>query len=211
MTQLKIAPGNLALVLIDIQAAFVEQMSRPREPVLARIEQLLIVAQWLDLPVLATLEEPVTRKGMLLPELQNRFPTGGQLLHKQTYDLCEEAEITRALAELDRKQLVIAGAETDVCVLQSVLGLLDQGYQVFILEDCLFSSAVDTEPAIYRMRQAGAIPLTYKSLHYELLQTEDSATWHKGYEQAKASGLLPAESLPVDQDKKRTNEEQEKP
>ena len=91
MTELKLDPENLALVLIDIQAAFVDQMSGPQEPVLVRLEQLLIVAQWLQLPLLTTLEEPVARKGMLLPRLQEKFPTHGQVCHKQTYDLCGDA------------------------------------------------------------------------------------------------------------------------
>ncbi|MCP3695321.1 MAG: isochorismatase family protein [Planctomycetaceae bacterium] len=197
MTELKLDADNLALVLIDIQAAFVDQMIGPREPVLVRLEQLLIVAQWLQLPLLTTLEEPVARKGMLLPRLQEKFPEHGQVYHKQTYDLCGEPDILLALKQLQRKQLVVAGTETDVCILQSVLGLLDQEYQVFILEDCLFSSAVDTDPAIYRMRQAGAIPLTYKSLHYELLQTEDNAAWREGHQAAVDAGLRPVESLPA--------------
>ena len=97
MTELKLDPENLALVLIDIQAAFVDQMSEPQEPVLVRLEQLLIVAQWLQLPLLTPLEEPVARKGMLLPRLQEKFPGHGQVCHKQTYDLCGEPEILLAL------------------------------------------------------------------------------------------------------------------
>ena len=196
MAELKLNPHELAVVLIDVQPYFINQMVEPQEPVLIRLEQLLIMTNWFQLPVLATFEEPVARKGELPERLQDKFPSHGQLHRKQTYDLCGEPEIVQSLTELGRKQLIVAGTETDVCVLQSVLGLLAHDYQVFILEDCLFSSTSKTEAAVYRMRQAGAIPLTYKSLHYELLKTENSAQWQAGHETAIAAGLLSVESLP---------------
>ena len=200
MAELKLNPHELAVVLIDVQPFFVGQMVEPQEPVLIRLEQLLIMSHWFQLPVLATCEEPVDRKGELIERLQTKFPSHGQVHRKQTYDLCREPDILHALKALGRQQLIITGTETDVCVLQSVLGLLAHGYQVFILEDCLFSSSSTTEAAVYRMRQAGAIPLTYKSLHYELLKTENSEQWQAGHKAALASGLLDVELLPPTDD-----------
>ena len=200
MAELKLNPHELAVLLIDVQPFFVGQMVEPQEPVLIRLEQLLIMSNWFQLPVLATCEEPVDRKGELIERLQTKFPSHGQVHRKQTYDLCGEPDILQALKALGRQQLIITGTETDVCVLQSVLGLLAHGYQVFIVEDCLFSSSSTTEAAVYRMRQAGAIPLTYKSLHYELLKTENSEQWQAGHEAALASGLLDVELLPPTDD-----------
>lgn len=200
MAELKLNPHELAVLLIDVQPFFVGQMVEPQEPVLIRLEQLLIMSHWFQLPVLATCEEPVDRKGELIERLQTKFPSHGQVHRKQTYDLCGEPDILQALKALGRQQLIITGTETDVCVLQSVLGLLAHGYQVFLLEDCLFSSSSTTEAAVYRMRQAGAIPLTYKSLHYELLKTENSEQWQAGHEAALASGLLDVELLPPTDD-----------
>ena len=200
MAELKLNPHELAVLLIDVQPFFVGQMVEPQEPVLIRLEQLLIMSNWFQLPVLATCEEPVDRKGELIERLQTKFPSHGQVHRKQTYDLCGEPDILQALKALGRQQLIITGTETDVCVLQSVLGLLAHGYQVFIVEDCLFSSSSTTEAAVYRMRQAGAIPLTYKSLHYELLKTENSEQWQAGHEAALASGLLDVELLPTTDD-----------
>ena len=200
MAELKLNPHELAVLLIDVQPFFVGQMVEPQEPVLIRLEQLLIMSHWFQLPVLATCEEPVDRKGALIERLQTKFPSHGQVHRKQTYDLCGEPDILQALKALGRQQLIITGTETDVCVLQSVLGLLAHGYQVFLLEDCLFSSSSTTEAAVYRMRQAGAIPLTYKSLHYELLKTENSEQWQAGHKAAIASGLLNVESLPPTDD-----------
>jgi hypothetical protein len=54
-------------------------------------------------------------------------------------------------------------------VLQSCLGLLSLGYEVYVVEELLFSSSRSVEAATTRMQAAGAIFLTYKSLYYELL------------------------------------------
>ena len=126
MAELKLDPHELAILLIDVQPFFISQMVGSEEPVLIRLEQLLIMSNWFQLPVLATCEEPVDRKGELPERLQAKFPNHGQLQRKQTYDL----------------------------------------------------------------------PLTYKSLHYELLKTENSDQWQAGHEAAIAAGLLNVESLP---------------
>ena len=87
----------------------------------------------------------------------------------------------------------MAGAETDVCILQSVLGLLREGYEVYLLEDCLFSSESAPEPAIARMRQAGARPCTYKSFYYEVIgRAQDPARPGVG----RTAGLRAPEELP---------------
>ena len=69
--------------------------------------------------------------------------------------------------------MVVAGAETDVCILQSSLGLLEMGLQVFLPEDCIFTSEHHARPAFERMYRAGVVPCTLKTLFYELTRTVD--------------------------------------
>lgn len=89
-----------------------------------------------------------------------------------------EPDIADVIEQLPVKQIAVAGAETDVCILQSVLGLLQVGYQVFLLEDCLFTSEPQPGPALRRMYQAGAIPCTLKSMAYELAECVDNIPWY---------------------------------
>jgi len=189
-------PSELAVVLIDVQPRFVDSMHGPAEPVLARLEQLLIICNWFELPVLATFEEPVAEKGQLDLRLVPHLPETTLTFNKQAYSLANEPEIVTALEQLGRPRLAVAGSETDVCVLQSVLGLIELGYEVFLLEDCLFSSEPQTGPAVERMRQAGAVPSTYKSLFYELLQTDNPTSWGQQQSQATRQGFVAPESLP---------------
>jgi nicotinamidase-related amidase len=69
----------------------------------------------------------------------------------------------------------VAGCETDVCVLQSCLGLLDLGYEVYVVEELLFSSSHDVHSAIARMKGEGIVFMTYKTLYYELAERVEPA------------------------------------
>ena len=68
----------------------------------------------------------------------------------------------------DGPPVVVAGAETDVCVMQSCFGLLEMGFEVFLLEDCVFSNEANVGPALRRMQQAGVVPTTFKTYFYEM-------------------------------------------
>ncbi|MBV8775977.1 MAG: isochorismatase family protein, partial [Alphaproteobacteria bacterium] len=121
------------------------------------------------IPILATLERPVEFKGALPDPLQAQL-AGATLFEKDFFDLTKEKEIRDHLARLNKKQMLVAGCETDVCVLQSCLGLIDLGYEVFVVEDLVFSSAHDIAAAFARMQAEGAVLLSYKTLYYELIQ-----------------------------------------
>jgi len=169
------------LLLIDAQEYF-----QPPEPVLARLERLLMFAEMVSMPVIVTLEQG---KGDLPERL--KLPPDAQRFEKAFFDCNREPAIHDALTA--QKSWAVAGAETDVCVLQSVLGLLGHGHEVRLLEDCLFTSEANPEPAIARMRTAGAIPCTFKTLAYEIIATVDRSTWPVDWDQS----LFPApEELP---------------
>ena len=128
-----------------------------------------MLAGGLGLPVLATFEHPVDEKGALPARLERVFPVHGQRLSKHAFDCCREPAIRNTIKKTAIKQLAVAGAETDVCVLQSVIGLLKMGLEIFLLEDCVFTSGPDPRPALERMYRSGAVPCTFKTLYYELM------------------------------------------
>ncbi len=160
---------NLAVAIIDVQPFFLDGwMAGSTEVLLARLWYLLALATAYELPLIATFEQPVETKGWFPEKLEPGFPHTGLKLTKQTFNCCAEPSIADALRQTGKSQIAVAGGETDVCVLQSVLGMIESGYEVFLLEDALFSSEEFTEPAIRRMERAGAIPSTVKTLAYEL-------------------------------------------
>lgn len=159
-----------AVVVIDAQPAFLDIMAGPRFPLLFRLERLFLMAGHLKLPILATFEDP-QGNGWLPEQCEAVWPPHGVRHEKHFYDCCGHEEILTAISGLDRHQLLIAGAETDVCLLCSTLSLLDHGFQVFLLEDLVFSSEPRVGPALRRMEAAGAVGCTLKTASNELMRS----------------------------------------
>lgn len=163
----RIRPGDVAVLLIDVQPQFVKIMSGNPEPVLARLEQLLLFADIWGIPVLATVEQSRAPSPATIDRLTKAMPAGTKTLTKTRFDATAEPEIAAAIRALGKRQIVVAGCETDVCVLQTVLGLVGSGYEVFLLEDAVFSHEPNVGPALRRMAAAGAVPSTFKTFYFE--------------------------------------------
>ena len=192
----RINRNKTGILLIDVQPSFLDYAfpdeNEALESLLVRYEHLLMLAEWMDLPLVATFEKPVSENGELPERLEAVFPAKGKRFVKNYFGCMTEPEIADAIKELQVEQIAVAGAETDVCVMQSVLGLLQAGYQVFLLEDCLFTSESQPAPALRRMYQAGAIPCTLKMIAFELVRCVDDIPWYpEGWEMKDRSGEKP--------------------
>lgn len=157
-------------VILDVQDYFMGQLERSRPPrIRANTKNYVRLLAYFRIPIVVTLERPVDHKGSLPHEINEHLDDVAHTFQKDRFDLTREQQIRNHLAGLKRKQVIVAGCETDVCVLQSCLGLLSLGYEVYMVEDLLFSSSRNVDAAIERMKDAGGIFLTYKSLYYELI------------------------------------------
>jgi nicotinamidase-related amidase len=167
----RIGPDHCAAILIDVQDFFLSQLQpRARSKMKSNFKNLARLLNYFRVPIVVMLERRVDAKGSL-PEEINEHLTSHATFEKDFFDLTKEKKIRDHLGRLRRKQVIIAGCETDVCVLQSCLGLMGLGYEVYVVEDLLFSSSGDVGAAIARMQaNAAAVFLSYKSLYYELLE-----------------------------------------
>lgn len=172
MTMVKrIAADNCCGVLIDYQDFFLAQAdARLRSRITANTKNFVRLLGYFRVPMIATLERPVDRKGAIPKEIGAHFGDRTKVFEKSFFDLTKETTIRDHLGGLKKKQAIVAGSETDVCVLQSCLGLLGLGYEVYAVEEILFSSARNTDSATARMKAAGVVVLTYKTLFYELIE-----------------------------------------
>jgi nicotinamidase-related amidase len=152
----------------------------------ARIAWLMQVARLLHIPVVATAED-ITRNEPLVPELEKELPTGSAVHDKMMFGLCGQGPILDAIKATGRKQCVLVGLETDVCIAQSALGLLTEGYDVAAIEDATASPPPHHRAGIERMSRAGVVITTTKGIYYE---------WVRGVAfdaevKAKLNGPLP--------------------
>jgi nicotinamidase-related amidase len=158
-------------LIIDVQEFFLSQVEeRLRSTIKTNIKNLARLLGYFRVPIVITLERPVDKKGCWPEEISTHVRGGAKVFEKDFFDLTKEKDIEKYVARLKRKQVIVAGCETDVCVLQSCLGLLELGYEVYAVEDLLFSSSRRIDAAIARMKAEGVVFLTYKSLYYELVE-----------------------------------------
>lgn len=100
-----------------------------------------------------------------IQELTKDYPH----FEKTTFSCCGNEDGLNAIKTSGRDTVILAGIETHVCVLQTAIDLLEEGFKVVLVTDCVNSrKEKDKEMAITRLVQAGAIPTTYESLLFEL-------------------------------------------
>ena len=168
----RIIPDQCCGALVDVQEFFLSQVGNRlvRSRIEANMTNLARLLGYFRIPIVVTLERPVYYKGALPKGLKKQLDDGARFFEKNCFDLTKETKIRACFTRLKKKQVIVAGCETEVCVLQSCLGLLDLGYEVYVVEDLLFSSSRNVDSAIARMKAEGAVFLTYKTLYYELIE-----------------------------------------
>jgi len=154
------------LLLIDFQARLMPVIEEAAA-VLANARRLLDAAALLEVPALFT-EENAKGLGATVPELE--AAPGHAVAQKRSFDACREDGFLDWLPE--RRDLVVAGCEAHVCVLQTVLGLLADGRRVFLVRDALGARRAESkETAIRRMAGHGAEVVTTEMVVFEWLAT----------------------------------------
>ncbi len=170
--------GQCVLVVIDVQPRFLARV----EPLLAeglpeRISFLAASAAFADVPVVATVERPEDW-GPLEPTIAAALGAA-PVLRKETFGLGDDPAVFPAIAATGRSTAVLVGLETDVCVAHSALSLLDRGFEVACVADCVASPGAAHAFGLDRMRAAGVTMLCAKQVHYEWLRTvERSRAFH---------------------------------
>ncbi|MEI7745094.1 MAG: isochorismatase family protein [Chloroflexota bacterium] len=170
--------SHCLLVIIDVQEAFytnLDQADADRfDLVTSRCAWLAGIARALEVPVLVTEEDPA-RNGPTRRAIVDRLPVGTQAHPKPVFGLADVPEILAAVEAAGRDTIVLAGAETDVCVAHSAMGLLDRGYRVVVVADATFSPGAMHEAGLDRIRHAGAELVHGKGLYYEWARTLEMA------------------------------------
>jgi len=158
-----------ALLLIDFQSRLMPAIENGAA-VVANARRLLTAAAMFEVPALITEENPAGLGGTL-PELAAE---GTPIFCKMSFDACRMPGFAAALP--DRPDLVVAGCETHVCVLQTVFGPLEAGRRVDLVRDAVGSRhGESTEAAIDRMRRHGAEIGTTEMVIFEWAETAEDA------------------------------------
>jgi len=155
-------------VMIDVQSRLASVM--PTDALLTVVKNCGILAQtasMLDVPMVLTEQYP-QGLGHTVPELSALIPDVHPI-EKIVFSCAAEPRFNRQLTR-DRSQIILAGMETHICIVQTALDLIAAGKQVFVVEDAVISrNPANKTNAISRMREAGCIITNTESVVFEWL------------------------------------------
>src|SRR5689334_1540312 len=158
------------LVVVDTQPGFLAASEPERTTALDAVEKavwLASVARELDIPAVVTEEAP-EEEGATEPRLLEHLGPGVPVLTKPAFGLAACLDIVHEILETKRSTAVLMGFETDVCVLQSAVGLRDMGFRAVVVADASYTQDDrQHEFGLARMRQLGVEIVHAKGIAYE--------------------------------------------
>lgn len=169
-TYRRLDKNDAAVLLVDHQSGLcniVQDFSPDefRNSILA----LADLAKYFKLPTILTTSFESGPNGPMMPELKARFPDAPYIARPGNINAWDNEDFVKAVKATGKKQLLIAGVVTEVCVAFPALSALEEGFEVFVVADAsgTFNKAT-RDAAWFRMQAAGAQLMTWFAVACEL-------------------------------------------
>jgi nicotinamidase-related amidase len=166
----RLSAADAAVLLIDHQAGLMSlvQDYTPEE-FRNNVLALSDTAKHFKLPTILTTSFEDGPNGVLMPELKAAFPDAPFIPRPGQINAWDNEDFVAAVRATGRRQLIMAGVVTDVCVTFPALCALEEGFQVFVVVDAsgTFNTSV-RDAALMRMSQAGAVMVNWFAVACEL-------------------------------------------
>lgn len=164
---MRLAREHSLLLVIDIQRKLAPAI-QDHERITARTEALVAAADLFGVPKLIT-EHCPQQIGPLVEPLRSRF-AADEIFEKTAFSATDHPEFMQKLQATGRRQIVMTGMETHVCVMQAALELRREGFDVWIVDDAVGSRPAaqrDRDLSLARMTHAGCIVATTETVLFE--------------------------------------------
>ena len=161
---------NAAVLLVDHQAGLMS-LVRDIEPDTFKNNVLALadLAKYFKLPTILTTSAESGPNGPLIPEFKQTFPDAPYIARPGQINAWDNEEFVKAVKATGRKQLIIAGIVTEVCVAFPALSAIEEGFEVFVVTDASGTfNEVTRHSAWDRMSVAGAQLMTWFGVACEL-------------------------------------------
>ena len=172
----RLRSNDILFIFIDLQKKLLDLITTAKK-IVAHSGTLISTAEVLKIPTIVTSQY---RKG--LGDLDEIFQSKvkGNVLDKTTFSCGADPEFRKELDRHSKEWVAVTGIETHICVLQTVLDLIEQGKNVAVVTDAVGARGEeDHVRGMERMIQAGALPVTTEMLIYELLGRSDVPEFKK--------------------------------
>lgn len=167
MAKHRLANDNCVLLIIDVQDNLMKAMDQA-EKVYKNTQLLLAASKQLDIPVVVTEQYPKGLGGTVKAIVEH-LDTYSRI-EKTAFSACTE-ETLQVLSQLGRKQVLIVGSETHICVFQTVRDLVAEGYEPYVISDAVCSRyKINYKSGIHLMQEEGAVITNAETVVFDLLK-----------------------------------------
>jgi nicotinamidase-related amidase len=169
-TYRKLDKEQAAVLLVDHQCGLLSLVRDiPPDQFKNNVLALADLAKYFKLPTILTTSFEDGPNGPLVPELKQIFPQAPFIPRPGQINAWDNADFVKAVKATGRKQLIIAGVVTEVCVAFPALSAIEEGYEVFVVTDASGTfNEITRQSAWNRMAEAGAQLMTWFGLACEL-------------------------------------------
>ena len=168
---------NAVLVIVDVQEKLTNVMFE-KERLRLELVKLIKGINVLDVPIILTEQNP-KGLGPTIAEIKTLLPDL-EPIYKMSFSCLGEEAFPNRLKDLGRRQVILTGIETHVCVYQTAMDLIDEGYDVQVVADCVSSRIRENKLiALDKMKSAGVDVTSTEIVLFELLKTADNPMFRK--------------------------------
>ena len=159
-----IKSSEVTLLVIDVQEKLVNMLTD--ETVKNEAIKISKACGILEIPTVITEQYP-KGLGYTIEEIKSVLPNA-EYIEKTMFSAYQEDEVKKLLSQ---KQVILIGIETHICVLQTALELINEGYEVFVVQNaCGSRNEENKQAALRRLIHAGAQIVTTEMVLFELLE-----------------------------------------
>ncbi len=168
---------NAVLVIVDVQGRLATLMYQ-KEQFFQNMVTVINGCRILEIPILWNEQLP-DKLGQTIPEIKEILSDMAPMV-KKTFSCCGNDEFNRALKKSGRRQILLTGMETHVCVYQTAIDLIEAGYDVYLVADCVSSRTADNKQiGIQAIRDLGAKLCSIEMAFFEMLQVAEGDKFRK--------------------------------
>lgn len=166
----RLSPATAAVLFIDHQTGLANGVADQSQPeFISNVTALAKLAQLFKLPAVITTSAADGPNGPVMPQVAQLLPEAPVISRPGEINAWDNEEFVAAVKKTGRKQLILAGISTEVCVAFVALAAVRAGYDVYAVIDSSGTwSKLVQEVAVARMVQAGVKPLTWVAVGAEL-------------------------------------------
>lgn len=167
MKKLFLTPEDTVLLIIDLQEKLMKAM-KDKDRVYFNTSLLLETAKQFDIPVVVTEQYP-RGLGPTVDEVTKHLPEHA-LVEKTSFSACIP-DFNDILRKINRRNIIITGSETHICVFQTARDLVQDGYQVYVPRDAVCSRTDENyENGLELMKMAGAVITNTETVIFDLFK-----------------------------------------